>query len=86
MFLCICMHADVPMHMAAMQVQFDYSSLQHEHKAAADSKQRDKLSTQFQADIEERSALLSKLAPNLKAVEQYEAVKVREPVLACVCT
>ena len=38
--------------------------------------QRDKLASQFQADIEERSALLAKLAPNLKAMEQYEAVKV----------
>ena len=64
-----------------LQVQLDYSSLKHEHKTAADIRQRDKLNSQFQADIEERSTLLSKLAPNLKAVEQYEAVKVREPML-----
>lgn len=42
-------------------------------------RERDKLAGQFQADIEERSALLSKLAPNLKASEQYEAVKVQAP-------
>ena len=58
------------------QVQLDYSSLSREHKAASEGKERDKLAAQFQADIEERSALLAKLAPNLKAVEQYEAVKV----------
>jgi len=57
-------------------VQLDYSSLSREHRAAGEGRQRDKLGSQFQADIEERSALLAKLAPNLKAVEQYEAVKV----------
>ena len=59
-----------------LQVQLDYSSLSREHRAAGDARQRDKLTSQFQADIEERAALLAKLAPNLKAVEQYEAVKV----------
>lgn len=58
------------------QVQLDYSSLSREHKAVKEGKERDKLAVQFQADIDERSALLAKLAPNLKAVEQYEAVKV----------
>lgn len=58
------------------QVQLDYSSLSREHKAVGEGKERDKLAAQFQADIDERSALLAKLAPNLKAVEQYEAVKV----------
>ena len=58
------------------QVQLDYSSLSREHKAVSEGKERDKLAAQFQADIDERSALLAKLAPNLKAVEQYEAVKV----------
>lgn len=42
----------------------------------SEGKERDKLAAQFQADIDERSALLAKLAPNLKAVEQYQAVKV----------
>lgn len=58
------------------QVQLDYSSLSREHKVVSEGKERDKLAAQFQADIDERSALLAKLAPNLKAVEQYEAVKV----------
>ena len=57
-------------------MQLDYSGLSREHKAASEGRERDKLATQFQAYIEERSALLAKLAPNLKAVEQYEAVKV----------
>lgn len=57
-------------------MQLDYSSLSREHKAASEGRERDKLAAQFQADIEERSGLLAKLAPNLKAVEQYEAVKV----------
>lgn len=57
-------------------MQLDYSSLRREHTAASSGKERDKLSGQFQADIEERSALLAKVAPNLKAMEQYEAVKV----------
>ena len=59
-----------------VQVQLDYSSLSREHKAVSEGKERDKLAAQFQADIDERSALLAKLAPNLKAVEQYQAVKV----------
>ena len=58
------------------QVQLDYSSLRREHTAVSSTKERDKLSSQFQADIEERAALLAKVAPNLKAMEQYEAVKV----------
>ena len=58
------------------QVQLDYSSLRREHKAVGEGKERDKLAAHFQADMDERSALLAKLAPNLKAVEQYEAVKV----------
>ncbi|DBA77355.1 TPA: hypothetical protein ACH3X2_000872 [Trebouxia sp. C0005] len=60
------------------QIQLDYSSVSREHRAASDGKAREKLAGQFQADIEERSSLLAKLAPNLKAVEQYEAVKERE--------
>ncbi|KAL3149139.1 hypothetical protein ABBQ32_001975 [Trebouxia sp. C0010 RCD-2024] len=63
---------------SGVQVQLDYSSLSREHKAAGEGRERDKLAAQFQADIEERSALLAKLVPNLKAVEQYEAVKERE--------
>ena len=58
------------------QVSINYSSLSREHKGVHEGRDRDKLAAQFQADIEERSGLLSKLAPNLKAVEQYEAVKV----------
>jgi len=57
-------------------VQLDYSSVSREHRSSSDGKAREKLAGQFQADIEERSSLLAKLAPNLKAVEQYEAVKV----------
>ena len=60
-----------------LQVQLDYSSLSREHRASSSSKERDRLAGQFQADIEQRAALLAKVAPNLKAMEQYEAVKVR---------
>ncbi len=64
-----------------MQVQLDYSSVSREHRAASDGKAREKVAGQFQADIEERSSLLAKLAPNLKAMEQYEAVKVCFPAM-----
>ena len=64
------------LHNALCQVQLDYSSLRREHTAVSSSKERDKLNSQFQADMEERAALLAKVAPNLKAMEQYEAVKV----------
>ena len=66
---------------SALQVQLDYSSVSREHRASSDGKAREKLAGQFQADIEERSSLLAKLAPNLKAVEQYEAVKVCFPAM-----
>lgn len=59
-----------------LQVHLDYSSLGREHKAGSSGKEHDRLSKQFKDDIEERAALLAKVAPNLKAMEQYEAVKV----------
>ncbi len=55
--------------------------MNREHRSTSDGKAREKLAGQFQADIEERSSLLAKLAPNLKAVEQYEAVKVCFPAM-----
>ena len=66
---------------SALQVQLDYSSMSREHRASSDGKAREKVAGRFQADIEERSSLLAKLAPNLKAVEQYEAVKVCCPAM-----
>jgi hypothetical protein len=74
-------HIQSQCRVSALQVQLDYSSVSREHRAASDGKAREKLAGQFQADIEERSSLLAKLAPNLKAMEQYEAVKVCFPAM-----
>ena len=38
--------------------------------------EREKLAGDFRANIESHAATLARLAPNLKAVEQFEAIKV----------
>ena len=53
----------------------DYAKLKKRYRDAEGARERQKLDTEFRADIEERGAQLARLAPNLKAMEQYEAVK-----------
>ena len=55
------------------------------------NQERDKLDQEFNKDIEDRHSTLARLAPNLKAMEQYQAVKVSSagvqlhaPVLTCI--
>lgn len=56
-------------------LRLDFSSLKRQYKATGRA-ERDQLDDQFRKDIEERGAQLARLVPNLKAIEQYEAVKV----------
>lgn len=53
----------------------DYAKLKKRYRDAEGIRERQKLDAEFRADIEERGAQLARLAPNLKAMEQYEAVK-----------
>ena len=59
------------------ELRLDFSSLKRQYKATGRA-ERDQLDDQFRKDIEERGAQLARLVPNLKAIEQYEAVKVRQ--------
>lgn len=56
---------------------YDYSRLKRNHKAATGPREREQLDEQFRSDVESRTAMLARAAPNLKAVEQYDAVRVR---------
>ncbi|KAK9820343.1 hypothetical protein WJX72_009251 [[Myrmecia] bisecta] len=67
------------------EAALDFQGLPRHLKASEGAKEREKLDAEFRADIEERSATLSRLAPNLKAVEQFEAVKEREKAQAEEC-
>jgi structural maintenance of chromosome 1 len=65
----------------------DFSSLPRALAAAAGAgvagaRERERLEASLRAEIEDKGALLEKLAPNLKAGHQYEAVKERERALA----
>ena len=53
----------------------DYAKLKKRYRDVEGTRERQKLDSEFRADIEERGAQLARLAPNLKAMEQYEAVK-----------
>ena len=55
---------------------FDYSQLKRQTKVMTTAREREQLDEQFRNDIEARAATLARAAPNLKAVEQYDAVKV----------
>jgi structural maintenance of chromosome 1 len=65
----------------------DFSSLPRALRSAAESslasgsRERERLLAELAADVDDKSSLLEKLAPNLKAVHQYEAVKERERAL-----
>ena len=60
----------------------DFSSLPRALAAAAAggaaaARERERLDAALRAEIDDKAALLEKLAPNLKAGNQYEAVKER---------
>ena len=56
--------------------QLDFGRLNRQQRAAVSPPSAfDKMEEGFQKDIEERRAVLNRVAPNLKAVEQYEEAK-----------
>lgn len=56
--------------------KLDYTHLKRQFKATTGPSERQQLQQQFRNDIEARTASLARAAPNLKAVEQYDAVQV----------
>jgi structural maintenance of chromosome 1 len=62
----------------------DFSRLPRAMRAAAEAtgavaqRERDRITSELNADLDAKQAVLEKLAPNLKAVTQYEAMKERE--------
>ena len=56
--------------------KLDFSGLKRQHTSARGGKERDSLDSDFKTEIEEREKALSRAAPNLKALQQFEAVKV----------
>ena len=57
--------------------QFDFSTLSPQEKATLPSS-RPTMDAEFRASLDDIRGQLARLAPNLKAVEQYEAVRQRE--------
>jgi chromosome segregation ATPase len=66
---------------AAEEAEVDYSKLARHLRVTLTDANRAKLEAEFKKKIDEMTAELAKLAPNLKAVEQYEALKERERVV-----
>lgn len=69
-------------------VRLDYSRLKRNFKATTGAQEREQLDQQLRSDIDARASALARAAPNLKAVEQFNAVKVRcsisrRPDLSC---
>jgi len=72
--------ADPPTPGAGPAAAYDFSRLPRHLAAAAASSPRDaaRVAADLRADIDARAASLARGAPNLKALDQYEAVKARE--------
>lgn len=72
----------------AQRRRIDFSSLPRGMRAAAEAggakgaQERERLAAELAADVDAKQAALEKLAPNLKAVTQYEAMKERERELS----
>ena len=63
--------------------RLDFGRLPRKWVAASDDKgARDALEAELRADLDDRAAQLARVAPNLKAVDQYDAVKARMSDLA----
>ena len=56
--------------------RLDFSGLKRQHMSARGGREREALDSDFKTEIEEREKALSRAAPNLKALQQFEAVKV----------
>eukprot|EP00879_Flechtneria_rotunda_P007607 GHRR01007978.1.p1 GENE.GHRR01007978.1~~GHRR01007978.1.p1 ORF type:complete len:1008 (+),score=459.35 GHRR01007978.1:1304-4327(+) len=57
---------------------FDYSRLSNKDKAANTKKERETVGRRLKEELDATTAELATSAPNLKAVEQYEAVREKE--------
>lgn len=57
---------------------FDYSRLSSAHKGLTSKKERESLSKKLKDDIDTAAAELAASAPNMKALEQYEAIREKE--------
>ncbi len=63
---------------AAFTVKLDYDGLPQRLKQAPRPSDRERLDEELRAETEAKAAALAKLEPNMKAIDQYEAVKERE--------
>ena len=55
----------------------DFSRLKRAHTQGARTEaERERLGSEFRSEIEARAAALARAAPNLKALDQFEAVRV----------
>lgn len=57
--------------------QLDFSGLGRQQKSVVSTEARKEMDAKYKEDIETRLEILARVAPNLKAVEQYEDAKVR---------
>ncbi|BDA42403.1 Structural maintenance of chromosomes protein 1A [Coccomyxa sp. Obi] len=63
---------------ASGRFKLDFSGLKGQHKAARSAAEREALHAEFRREIDARVATLAHVAPNLKALEQFQAIKARE--------
>ena len=78
--------ADAERARAAGRFRLDFSALRREGVAllgAGSEEAREAEHARFRAEIEARAGKLARVAPNLKALDQFAAVKVRG--LPCPC-
>lgn len=69
--LCVCL-------LLCVCAGFDYSRLSSSHKGLTGKKERESLSRKLKEDVDAAAAELAASAPNLKALEQYEAIRDKE--------
>lgn len=62
---------------------FDYSRLSSAHKGLTGKKERESLSRKLKEDVDAAAAELAASAPNMKALEQYEAIRDKEKQQVC---
>ena len=74
-------HADEQRAKAEGKFKLDFSGLKRAKTAVRGAKEREALDVDFRAKVEQREKALSKAAPNLKALQQFEAVKVSTAAL-----
>lgn len=63
---------------ATLTPTFDYSQLSRSHSHAVRTSDREKVEAEFKNKMESFVAEIEKTAPNLKALDQYEALQERE--------